>query len=66
MAELDYQWDEGVKKGIEKGKIQVALNMIHMGLSLDEVSKCTGFSSETLNKLKKSECIKESKNKKAL
>jgi hypothetical protein len=43
--------EKGEKKGAAKAKAEVALNLLGMGLPIEQVSKGTGFSLEELNKL---------------
>jgi hypothetical protein len=44
-------WERGREEGIEKGKVETALNFLNMGLSVEQVARGTGFSLEELNKL---------------
>ena len=61
IAELDYSREEGLAKGMEKGRIEgrterdkeVILNMLKEKLDISLVSKVTGVSIEEIKKLKK-------------
>jgi predicted transposase/invertase (TIGR01784 family) len=49
---LTEEWiAKGMEKGIEYGKIQVAVNMIKDGFSLEDVSKYSGLPVEELKEL---------------
>ena len=70
-AELEYKWEEGIKKGekqgkaegmekgMEKGKTEArekaALNMLSAGFSLDDILICTELSVDRLEELKKTQ-----------
>ncbi len=42
----------GVEKGVEKGKIEVAVNMLRMGLlTVEHIAQATGLSEEEVRKL---------------
>ena len=43
---------EGLKKGIRKGKIQVALKMLKKGLEISLIKEITGLSDKEINELK--------------
>ncbi|GCD09716.1 hypothetical protein Ctaglu_13390 [Clostridium tagluense] len=45
--------DEGIEKGIEKGKIKVAENFLNMGLSVEQVAKGSELSIEKIIEIKK-------------
>lgn len=45
-------WEKGLREGVEKGKIEVAENFIRLGVSSDIISKATGLTLETINRLK--------------
>lgn len=47
--QLDYARKVAMEKGMEKGREEVARSMIANGISLDLVSKCTGFSVSELS-----------------
>ena len=49
LARMEYRFDEGMEKGITKGKADVAKNLKKMGMSLKDISKATGL---TVKKLK--------------
>ena len=42
---------EGIERGIEKGRIEVAKNMLANGLDIEQVARCTGFSQEAVRRL---------------
>ena len=42
----------GMEKGMEKGKVEVALGMLNKGYSLSDISDLTGLSAKEINKLK--------------
>lgn len=42
---------EGMEKGMEKGKLEDALNMLSDGLPIEKVSKYTGLSIEKITAL---------------
>ena len=42
---------KGIEKGIEKGKIEVARNLLSLGLDIDKIVKATGLSEEDIKKL---------------
>ena len=45
---------DGIKKGRQEGRQEVALKFLSAGLDLETVSKCTGLSQEEIKKLKSS------------
>ena len=44
---------DGIKKGRQEGRQEVALNLLSAGLDLEIVSKCTGLSEEELKNIQK-------------
>ena len=44
-------YNEGIEEGIEKGRIEVAKNMLASGLGIEQVARCTGFSLEVVKRL---------------
>jgi len=51
IPHLPISWEE---KGIEKGKKEVALEMLKEGASIDFIAKVTQLSRESIENLKKS------------
>ena len=43
--------EEGIEKGIEKGKIAIAKNSLKLGFSISDISKITGLSDEEVKSL---------------
>ena len=43
--------EKWIEKGIEKGKIEVARNLLSLGLDIDKIVKATGLSEEDIKKL---------------
>ncbi|MBP3766000.1 MAG: hypothetical protein J6G98_02325 [Bacilli bacterium] len=43
---------EGIKEGIKEGKIEIAKNLLNMGMSLEDISKATSLTTQELSKLK--------------
>ena len=39
------------KEGLEKGKAEVAKNLLEMGLNVEQISKATGLSAEEIKRL---------------
>ena len=39
---------EGIKEGIEQGKLESALNLYQSGVSFDVIEKCTGITREQI------------------
>jgi predicted transposase/invertase (TIGR01784 family) len=50
-AALDQKLDEGIVIGIEKGKIEMARNMLAYGMKIEDVMRVTGLSIEQLRNL---------------
>jgi predicted transposase/invertase (TIGR01784 family) len=50
---LDQARKEGIEKGIEKNKIETALNMVKNGIEISLISNITGFSVEEIEKIAK-------------
>ena len=50
-AELEGALEQGVEQGEENKAIQVALNLLKMGVAVSQVSKATGLSIPALKKL---------------
>lgn len=50
---LDKIERKALEKGIEKGKIEVAKNLLKMGLSVEQVSTGTGISKEKIEEIRK-------------
>ncbi len=48
---LEAAMQEGVEKGIEKGKLEDARVMIQMGMSTAEITKITGLSAKRIGSL---------------
>ncbi|MGC4377655.1 hypothetical protein WD019_12040 [Fictibacillus sp. Mic-4] len=44
---------EGIKEGKEKGKQEVAVNLLELGVDLETIIKATGLTSTEIEKLKK-------------
>ena len=42
-----------LEKGIEKGKIEIAKNLLKMGISIEQISEATGLTKEEIEKYKK-------------
>ena len=51
MTILEERELRGIEKGIEKGKIEVARNLLSLGLDIDKIVKATGLSEEDIKKL---------------
>ena len=49
MRETGY--DEGKKKGIQQGKIEIAKSMLKRNMDIETISACTSLSIETINSL---------------
>ena len=47
-----YVEKKGIEKGIEKGKIEAARNMIEEGFSIGQIVRITGLSEEIILNLK--------------
>ena len=66
LAELREKWEMdrvsainhatrvGMQKGMEKGIIKTAQNLIKMGMPIEQIAKATGLSEEEIEKIKKS------------
>jgi predicted transposase/invertase (TIGR01784 family) len=55
MATIAEKWiDQGIEKGIEKGKWDVVKNLLCEGLSIDFIAKITGFPTEKVKQFKES------------
>lgn len=66
LAELREKWEMdrvsainhatrvGMEKGMEKGIIKTAQNLIKMGMPIEQIAKATGLSEEEIEKIKKS------------
>jgi predicted transposase/invertase (TIGR01784 family) len=53
MPTIAEKWfEDGVEKGIEKGKIEDAVKMIEMGMSDDDINKITGLNRERIKELR--------------
>ncbi len=51
---IESAYDEGIEKGVKKGRIEVAINMLRTGLlTTDQIAQVTGLSSEEIRKLAK-------------
>ena len=46
---------QGIERGMEKGKMELVVNMLKKGMNISLLSKFTGFSEETIYKLKESQ-----------
>jgi len=44
-------WTTGVNTAFEKGKIEVARNLLHEGMSVEFIQKTTGLDAETIQSL---------------
>ena len=44
--------NQGIEKGIDKGKWNVVMNMLREGLSVDIISKTSGFTAAQINEFK--------------
>jgi len=53
MTRLKSAREEGLKEGMEKGKIEMATNLLSMGLSSEQIAKAAGFSVDEVEKIKK-------------
>ena len=53
IAEKEYMYDEGMAKGIKKGKIDVAKKMQKNGMSPQQISMLTGLTIKQLKSLRK-------------
>ena len=49
---LDTAKEEGIEEGIEKGKIEVAKNLLENNVSIEIITKSTGLSKEQIDRLK--------------
>jgi predicted transposase/invertase (TIGR01784 family) len=49
---LDTAKEEGIIEGIEKGKIEIAKNMISKGIEISLISEITGLTEKEINELK--------------
>ena len=53
MATIAEKWiDQGVEKGIEKGKWDVVKNMLRKGISIDFIEEITGFTADKIKQFK--------------
>lgn len=50
-AELQQAIDTGLKKGIKKGKTEIARNLLRMGMGIDQVAAATGLTTQELQGL---------------
>lgn len=50
-AGLDYARNEGVEKGIQKGREEVAVNLKNIGIPVEQIAKATGLSLEKISSL---------------
>ncbi len=51
---IESAYDEGIEKGVMKGRVEVALNMLRTGLlTTDQITQVTGLSPEEIRKLTK-------------
>ncbi|MFL0167518.1 hypothetical protein [Candidatus Clostridium helianthi] len=53
LSNLGRTLDKMERKAVEKGKIEVAKNLLKMELTVDQVSIGTGISKEKVEKLRK-------------
>ncbi|NFH70444.1 hypothetical protein FDC35_14070 [Clostridium botulinum] len=44
--------EEGLKEGLKEGKIEVARNLIKLGLSTKEIMVATGLEEEQINEIR--------------
>lgn len=52
-SETEGSKEEGIAEGMEKGTIEIARNLLKMGLPIEQVAKGTGL---TIEQIKKIEC----------
>ncbi|MCI5131005.1 MAG: hypothetical protein D3904_05645 [Candidatus Electrothrix sp. EH2] len=49
---IESAYDEGIEKGMERGRVNVAVNMLRMGLlTVEQIAQATGFPDEEIRKL---------------
>lgn len=42
----------GIEKGIEKGKLEIAKNLLKMNIPIDQIVLATGLTEEEINKIR--------------
>ncbi|MCI5122404.1 MAG: hypothetical protein D3908_14685 [Candidatus Electrothrix sp. AUS4] len=53
---IESAYDEGMEKGVEKGRADVAVNMLRMGLlTVEQIAQATGLSENEIRKLSENE-----------
>jgi len=45
--------DDALRKGKAEGKAEVAIRLLKMGISLDDIMQCTGFTAQEIQSLQK-------------
>ena len=48
---VEYAEEKGIKKGIEQGKLEMALAMKRKGIPLEVIAECSGLSLEDIERL---------------
>jgi predicted transposase/invertase (TIGR01784 family) len=49
---IESAYDEGIEKGMERGRANVAVNMLRMGLlTVEQIAQATGLPEEEIRKL---------------
>ena len=48
---LQEGFQEGIQKGLQEGKLEVAKNLLNVGMSIDKISEVTGIPIDELQKL---------------
>ena len=51
ISEKEYIAEKSLKKGIEKGKIEIAIKMKNKGLSIEDIAEITCLNPEFIKKL---------------
>ena len=54
VSAINHATRVGMEKGMEKGIIKTAQNLIKMGMPIEQIAKATGLSEEEIEKIKKS------------
>jgi len=56
---IESAYDEGIEKGVEKGRAEVAVNMLRMGLlTIEQIAQATGLSEDEIRTLSPDEGLK--------
>ena len=51
IESVEIYGDKREEKGIEKGKLETAKNMLNNGFSIEDISLCTNLTTEQINNL---------------